>query len=313
MKNIKTSLALILGATILSTSIAMAQLKPITEVFSPPEPADVANYLKVAVVQWNPYQDAPVGASDDVVAAYLNSNRQTMGEKVEEAAKNNAKFIVLSEFAVVGYPDIPELPPEEDEFRNRDDIKPFIDTVPGASTAYFSNIAIKNKVWIQFGMAEVDPVTDKYYNTAVVIDDTGKIVASFRKNTLYQLENDFLSAGTDPVVFDSPVGKIGLVICADIYNYTLLEKYRKLGISTLSLSTSWAVMNSGMSTFQSAAKSLGVYVLAANQAYFPDSGVINPDGQTQSHIRQSRYATAYGFLPLVPAIPLKMPAASTGL
>jgi hypothetical protein len=40
------------------------------------------------------------------------------------------------------------------------------------------------------------------------------------------------------------------------------------------------------------------YMLAANQQYFPDSGVINPDGTAQSHIRQTN-GLAYGYLPVL--------------
>jgi hypothetical protein len=51
-----------------------------------------------------------------------------------------------------------------------------------------------------------------------------------------------------------------------------------------------------MSAFQSGARRVGAYVLAANQHYFPDSGVINRDGTKQSHIRQTK-GIAYGYLP----------------
>ena len=53
-----------------------------------------------------------------------------------------------------------------------------------------------------------------------------------------------------------------------------------------------------MDYFTRSAKSYELYILAANQIYFPDSGVINPDGSKQSHIRQSE-AIAYGYLPRV--------------
>lgn len=275
-----------------------AQVKPINEVVSPSAPVNVNDYFKVAVVQWNPSEDAPIGVSSEVVQKYLQNNRDEMAKRVVLAKKNDAHYVTFSEFAVVGYPDIPELPSEEDEFRNRDDIKPFVDTVPGVSTAFFSQIAIKNNVWIQFGLAEVEKTTDKYFNTAVVIDNKGHIVAKFRKNSLYQLEHHFLSAGNQPVVFDSPMGKVGLAICADIYNHALLTSYKKLGVEVIGLSASWAQMNTGMNLFKNAAKNYSMFVFAANQTYFPDSGVINPNGSIQSHIRQSGDAIAYGYIPL---------------
>jgi predicted amidohydrolase len=116
---------------------------------------------------------------------------------------------------------------------------------------------------------------------------------------LYQLENQFLSAGTEPVTFESPFGKIGLLICADVYSFQPLEAYRRAGVKVLSLSTSWAQMNTGMGYFKRAAQQLGAYLLAANQPYYPDSGVVNPDGSNQSHIRQTTTGIAYGYLPRV--------------
>ena len=68
------------------------------------------------------------------------------------------------------------------------------------------------------------------------------------------------------------------------------------GAKVLVLSTSWAVYNTGMDTFVHSARGNQMYLLAANQNYIPDSGVINPDGTLQSHIRQST-GIAYGYLP----------------
>jgi hypothetical protein len=86
-----------------------------------------------------------------------------------------------------------------------------------------------------------------------------------------------------------------MIICADVYSSSPMEQYAGQ-VDALALSTSWAAMNSGMSSFRSGARRTRAYVLAANQTYFPDSGVINPDGTDQSHIRQST-GVAYGYLP----------------
>jgi hypothetical protein len=53
-----------------------------------------------------------------------------------------------------------------------------------------------------------------------------------------------------------------------------------------------------MEYFSTAARSAHAYFLGANQMYAPDSGIINPDGSDQSHIRQSA-GLAYGYLPYV--------------
>lgn len=286
-------------------AFAFGAMQPIQEVFEPTGEFPTDRFWKVAVVQWNPELSTQVGVSPEEGERIKQLNREVMGQRVREAASKGAKYVTLSEFAVVGYPDIPELPSEEDEYRNRDDIAPYVEPANGPSTQFFSALAKELGVWIQFGFAEVDPATDAYYNTAVVVNDLGQTAAIYRKQTLYMLENNFLSAGRENVTFLTPAGRFGLLICADIYGGNIVGNYRAQGVDVLALSTSWAVMNSGMNAFVNGAIRGNAYVLAANQTYFPDSGVINPDGTKQSHIRQAGDAIAYGYLPLKTAGPEK--------
>lgn len=273
------------------------KLKPIKEVFEPTAPRDLKNFMKVAVVQWAPYGSADINATPEEAEAYKQENREALAEYIREAAKNGAKMVITPEFGIVGYPDIPNVPDEDDNFRNRKDIAPFVEKADGPTAKYFSALAKELKVYIHVGFAEVDPKTDKYYNTAIAVDPKGKIVAKFRKANLYKTEEDFLEHGTKISTYTSPVGKVGLIICADVYSSFPMNDYANAKVDVLALSTSWAQMNTGMSHFVSGAKWVRSYLLAANQRYFPDSGVINPDGKKQSHIRQS-VGVAYGYIPL---------------
>ena len=275
---------------------AFAQLKPIKEVFEPTQTFDPETHGKVAVVQWAPFADTPLGVTKEKAEAYKQENREQLEAYIREAAAKGAELVLTPEFAIVGYPDIPELPSEEDEFRNREDIEPYVETAPGPSTKYFSKLAKELKVAIHIGFAEVEKASDRYFNTVVAIDASGKIVAKYRKINLYEGENQFLSPGTEPVVYEGPFGKVGMAICADIYSSVPMKSYASKKVNMVALSTSWAQWNSGMDNFKRAARSGSFFVLASNQRYFPDSGVINPDGTTQSHIRQSN-GLAYGFLP----------------
>ncbi len=271
-------------------------LRPIREFFGPQGNFPADRFFKVAVVQWNPRGSAPLGASPAQVDAYRLRNLQDMEVRIRAAASQRAEYISLSEFAVTGYPDIPELPSADDNFRNREDVRPFVESIPGPSTDYIARLARELRVWIQFGLATREP-SDAYFNSAIVIDPNGRIVANYAKQNLYQKEGDYLSAGNRIVTFMTPAGKFGLLICADVYDPRVLNQYARERVDVLSLSTSWAEQNTGMGYFQAAARQTRAFLLAANQTYFPDSGVVNPDGRNQSHIRQSRDAIAYGFLP----------------
>lgn len=280
---------------ILIAGNVFSQVKPIDEIFEPVGDFDTKNYTKVAVVQWAPEDDAPLA---DQLAAdkYKQSNIKILEEFITEAARSGAKLILTPEFGIVGYPDIPELPSAEDNFRSRDDIRPYVETVPGPSTQYFSKLSKKLGVYIHFGLAEKDRITNVYYNSVVVVGPTGKIEAKYRKRNLYSLENQFLVAGKEITTYNAPFGKVGLIICADVYDYVTLLEYKKEQVKVLALSTSWAEYNSGWSYFTRAAIENGAYLLASNHDWYPDSGVINPDGSIQSHIRQSS-GIAYGQIP----------------
>jgi len=302
MKNLKISLIAIcfsfLGGFALGAESKQPALEPIKEVFVPEGNFPVDKFWKVAVVQWNPPGSAPLNPSPDQLMKYKHDNLSLMEGFVRQAAQEEAQYIVFSEFSVIGYPDIPELPTEEMNYRNRDDIKPYVESVPGMTSQFFQILAKELGVWIQFGYAEVDRNSGRYFNVAVVVNNQGQVIAKYRKISLFELETNFLSPGTDITTFQTPAGKFGLVICADIYDPAVLNRYKNQRVDVLSLSTSWAEQNTGMDWFRRAARSTNAFVLAANQNYFPDSGVINPSGTTQSHIRQSENSIAYGYLPL---------------
>ncbi|MFZ4714922.1 MAG: carbon-nitrogen hydrolase family protein [Bacteriovoracaceae bacterium] len=285
-------------ATLLFSVSALAQVQPIEEIFSPNEANyPLAKFTKVAVIQWNPQMSAPIGVPAATVEKYMQNNRNSIAQYVKEAAKNGAELVTTAEFATVGYPDIPELPDEEDNFRNREDLKPFVETIPGPSTKYFSALAKELKVTLHIGLAEVDSTTKNYHNTVVVIGPDGAIITKYRKMHLYQMEENFLVPGKSAVTYTTKnLGKVGIAICSDIYSSQPMTDYASAKLNLLAISTSWASYNSGWSYFKSAATRVRAYTTAANQEYFPDSGVLNPDGTTQSHIRQSN-GLAYGFVP----------------
>jgi predicted amidohydrolase len=297
----KNSFARVLSCVVFlilcSSAFADDALQPIQEVFSPTGNYDPTKFGKVAVIQWNP-ASTPMGVTADQAEAFKQGNRQELEGYIRQAAGNGAEWIITSEFAVDGYPDIVDLPPAESDYRDRADIAPYVETVPGISTQFFSALASELHVSLNIGLAEVDPATQKYYNTVVVIDGSGQIVAKYHKINLFELETKFLSPGESITVYQNQFGKVGILLCADVYSSDPVGQYAQAGVNVLALSTSWVEMNTGMQTFAQTATQVGSYLLAANQMYYPDSGVINPDGSYQSHIRQSE-GIAYGYLPYV--------------
>ena len=315
MKAQSLALAMSLFVSLVALN-AVAQVKPINEVFAPPAenyPAD--KYGKVAVVQWAYEGSILPGpqATPEYAEGIKDYARKQLERFIREAAANGAKLVITPEFGVLAYPDIPELPSEEDEFRTPQEIAPYVEAIPGGNTTvFFAALAKELKIYLHVGLAEVDLGSGRYYNTVVAFNPDGNIVAKYHKATLFAQENDFLTAGTELGYYNSPWGQIAIIICADIYGTFPMNAYAKLKMPVLALSTSWSQENSGMDAFIRGARQNGSYVLAANATYFPDSGVINPDGTTQSHIRQS-VGIAYGYLPYVQAPAVKPPAADLPL
>jgi len=92
----------------------------------------------------------------------------------------------------------------------------FAEPIPGPITKIVSEIAVKRNSTICFGMTELDG--EKMYNTAVLIGADGKILGKHRKVHLYEadIESGF-SAGDRLEVFDTHLGRIGILVCYDAF------------------------------------------------------------------------------------------------
>ncbi len=280
----------------LFTSLGFAQLQPIDEIFEPDASLyPTKDYAKVAVVAWVADDAAPLTQSEIVAETYKAKNRSYLEQYIREAAQNGAELVVTPEFGVVGYPDIPELPSAEDNFQSPEQVRPYVETLAGTSYQFFSKISKELSIYIHYGLVE-DGLDGKYYNSIVVVGPQGELVANYRKIHLFTGENKFLGEGKTITTYTAPFGKVGIVVCSDIYGKKPMDNYAAEKLDVLALSTSWTIHNSGWGFFTRGAKWVKAFLLAANQTYYPDSGVINPDGSTQSHIRQSS-GVAYGYVP----------------
>jgi N-carbamoylputrescine amidase len=92
--------------------------------------------------------------------------------------------------------------------------------IPGKYTAFLANLAQRHHFWISAGCLE--RAADKVYNSAVIVDRTGRIVLKHRKiDTLAWLTKDLYEPG-DAIninTVETEFGRIGLTICAD--NFTI--------------------------------------------------------------------------------------------
>lgn len=154
-----------------------------------------AKEVKVAAVEF-----AAVSPGFDV-------NLKGIVEALTEAARNGAKLMVLPEAATTGfmYPDAKSL-------------EPYADTIPGKTTAAIEKITREFNAYVVTGMYEKDPATGRLHNAAVLIGPSGYI-GKYRKNNLAPGEGALVTPGQLGFpVFETEIGKIGLIVCFDDSN-----------------------------------------------------------------------------------------------
>ncbi|MCS5566148.1 MAG: carbon-nitrogen hydrolase family protein [Methylococcales bacterium] len=151
-----------------------------------------------------------MASGPDVEANLLEAERL-----IGAAADAGAGLLVLPEnFALMG----------RTEFDKLDHME---DVGDGIIQQFLADTARHNSVWIVGGtMPMVASVSGKIRASCLVFDDRGQQVARYDKMHLFDVdvpgtdeqyrESDTIEAGTEPVVLDTPFGRLGLAICYDL-------------------------------------------------------------------------------------------------
>jgi len=135
-------------------------------------------------------------------------NLETIEKAVVTAKRNNTDIVIFPELSLTGYV-------------VRDQIYELAETVPGPSTTAIEKIARKTKTYIVFGMPELSEKTQAtIFNTAVLVGPEG-FIGKYRKmylptHSVFE-EKRYFRPGYQTAVFDTSLGKIGLIICYDIF------------------------------------------------------------------------------------------------
>ena len=88
--------------------------------------------------------------------------------------------------------------------------------VPGPTTRFLGHVAKRCGLYIVAGIYEREG--EAVYNTAVLIDRKGALAGTYRKVCLPREEIDGgITPGNDFPVFDTDFGRIGMMICWDVY------------------------------------------------------------------------------------------------
>jgi len=135
-------------------------------------------------------------------------NIEKMKTYAEKAKKEDVELVIFPELSLTDY-------------LVRDLIYELAEPIPGPSVEKIAEIAKQNKIYIVFGMPETSQKAESViYNTAVLVGPEGYI-GKYRKmhlptHSVFE-EKRYFRQGYETPVFETQIGRIGLMICYDVF------------------------------------------------------------------------------------------------
>ncbi len=225
-------------------------------------------HYRVAAIQFNP------------LLGEKGKNVERLLQFVEEAARQEARLIVLPEMATTGYC-----------WTSREEIAPFVEPIPGPTTARFQELAERFDCYIALGLPELDPTTGVYYNSLALLGPQG-LIGTYRKVHSYIAEPRWARDGDLGFpVWETPLGRLAGVICMDAMYFESVRIPALHGADVILFPTNWLEEHCPSRWWMARALENGVYVIAANRSdvergaeFSGGSCVLNPDGSIQASI-----------------------------
>jgi len=151
---------------------------------------------------------------------------------------------------------------------------------------FLADAAVRHGLWLVAGSIPVQSaISGKCFGTSVAYDDQGRLMASYRKIHLFDVdlpegaghycESATMTHGDDTVTLDTPAGRIGLTIC---YDLRFPELYRRLvdaGATVFTVPAAFTAVT-GEAHWESLLRARAIenlaYVIAAGQYGVHDNG-----------------------------------------
>ncbi len=113
----------------------------------------------------------------------------------------------------------------------------------GALLQQLRTAARESGAWLHAGsVAELDAATGRRYNTSLLLDPRGELVATYRKQYLFGWadgEPSVMSAGDEFVVAHTPLGRTGLATCYDLRFPELFRTLVDRGAAAFLIPSGW--------------------------------------------------------------------------
>lgn len=158
------------------------------------------------------FEEIPAPAPRKVRVATVNLRpRQSPSREANVEA-----FVAAFDKAVQGNTDIILFPEGMTVVGTNKKYVEIAESVPGPTTERLGQLARTRNSYVVAGLYEADG--EAVYNTAVLLDRTGKLAGKYRKVYLPREEYEAgLTPGNTFPTFDTDFGRIGLMICYDVF------------------------------------------------------------------------------------------------
>jgi len=224
----------------------------------------------------------------------IQANLDDAAKLIEQAASQGAVLIVLPE-------NFSQMPMSDDERVENAEIMG-----EGKVQTFLSAQALKNKCWLVGGTLPVkSDEIDKAYSSSLLYDARGQLVARYDKIHMFDVsieasgetynESATTIAGTEVVVVDTPVGKLGLSVCYDLRFPELFRTMVDQGMEICVIPAAFTAFT-GQSHWEILIRARAIenqcYVIASaqggyhvnNRQTFGHSMVVNPWGNILTEI-----------------------------
>ena len=163
------------------------------------------------------------------------------------------------------------------------------------------------KVWLVAGAVPQSSPDGRFYSASLVFNEYGEQVAQYNKVHLFDAdvgdtqgryqESKHFAPGSEAVVVETLVGRLGLSICFDVRFPQLYQRLRSLGAEIISVPAAFTYLT-GKAHWQVLLQARAIetqcYILAANQCGWHDqkrqtwghSHIINPWGEVQATLKE---------------------------
>jgi predicted amidohydrolase len=216
----------------------------------------------------------------DCTLGNIEENLTVADKLLQETVKAGARFVILPELFSSGY--------VVDE-----NSKDFAESLQGPTVSRLLSWAKEHDIWLAATFIESRAEDGQMYDTGILVGPKG-IVGIARKKALWGEEGNIFQNDTSPCeVFETPFGKVGIVICYEVGIPEISRQLALKGADIIVIPSAFGMsrLYAWKLATRSRALENGCFVIASNRvgrdnniAFCGHSRIISPQGEVLHEI-----------------------------